>query len=156
MMKFLLSGYPYLSLTDPKGYISNIITILCEYPKHISEEAIRFIADQNGRHPPTRFDVRQRCQDLYAAERTREIRRLNVRRQLAERDSLDLLPPPTQTIDELRTEMLSRGFPMNNGRKVHKETPATIMAKYGLTPEEWAALPDDTNRGGTNWKKAKP
>lgn len=93
MMRLLLTGYPYLSLTDPDGYIANMISILCEYPKHVSQEAVRLVADHGGRHPPSRFDLRQRCQSVYATELKREIKLRQERAQIEERERLALGPP---------------------------------------------------------------
>jgi hypothetical protein len=58
-----------------------------------------------------------------------------------------------QTIHEIEDEMASRGIYMSgwkarNGGKPHNETPESVRAKFGLTQEQWDALPNAPPRPG--------
>jgi hypothetical protein len=83
------------------------------------------------------------CEDRVARLENTVKRQARIEQQLREREEWEKGPadPPKQTIEELRAEMRARGFPMG-GPQPHKETPATVMAKYGWSRAEFDAFPN--------------
>ena len=62
-MSFLLSGYPSLkSLHDPEGYIANLASLLTGYSHEDAVAGVKQCANHGGEFPPSRFTLRQACE----------------------------------------------------------------------------------------------
>jgi hypothetical protein len=132
-----MGGYPLQLSNDPESYYSNLISILCMYAEVDARLAIADVADHCP-YLPSRYDVRQACERAAGARARPLAWARAVARQLAERVEITH-QRPSQTVEEVRAEMRARGLSM--GDKVHTETPETARAKFGLTQEQWDALP---------------
>lgn len=139
----MLSGYPSLSLDDPQGYISNLVSILIGFDKE--DACAGVVAAANAcKFPPSRFELRQACEAVAGPRARQRAYAARTAAQLAERDTIAALSPPKQTVEEVRAEMRARGLPMYDraGQKPHGETAETVREKLGLTPDQWVALPN--------------
>ncbi len=140
----LLGGYPSLNLHDPETYIASVTALLCGFSWWVGERAIEKVSTES-KFVPSKAEVAAACQH-FAPDR--QVRTWGddwderSRKQLAEREAWEALSPAEkQTMEELRAEMRARGLNMG-GVQPHRETPGSVMAKLGLTQEEWDALPD--------------
>jgi hypothetical protein len=110
LIRGLLSGYPTLrDLHDPEGYITNLCSILLAYDEVDSRAGVQAVANLS-KFAPTRFELRQACEDAAG-------RRVKLERMQA-------LPPPQPT---LRPERPADAPPPEGGQ----HPPGTILANYG-------------------------
>lgn len=139
----MIDAYPNGRASIMDSYLGNMAALLCKYPRLI---ALRCMDPTIGVATKTKFiptiaDVVEWCEPPTADMHRTVAREDAIAKQIADRKELTVLPPPKQTIEELRAEMRARG--MNMGGPVgHKETPETVKAKLGLTDAQWDAIPD--------------
>jgi hypothetical protein len=150
----LLSQFSPQNGLDPRAFLTAIASILMHYPIAIGEE----ITDpfhglpSQLKFPPAPYDVRQACDALMPKPSFSEAWTGRSCAQLKERAQLEQAPRPKKTIAEIEDGCAARGIFMSgwlarqgglgaDGRP-HGETPETVRAKFGLTPEQWAALPN--------------
>jgi hypothetical protein len=143
----LMDGYPLQLPNNPEGYYANIITILCEYSQPVAEAAINHVLDHGGNYLPSRFQVREalRSASLNGGLSYGQLWDRRAQAQLEERDRLEGIEPPKQTIEQVREEMRARGLAMpvhRLGDRPHTETPDAVRKRHGLSQEEWDAIPD--------------
>lgn len=145
LVSALVGAYPNGQPHDPKGYIGTIARLLCQYPRAIATECadpIRGVA-RTTKFLPTTMEMIAFCEDRVARLENTVKRQARIEQQFRDREEWEKGPadPPKQTIEELRIEMRARGFPMG-GSQPHKETPASVMAKHGLSQAQWDAIQD--------------
>ncbi len=149
----LLGSYPSLTIHDPETYLARMTTLLCRYSLWVGERAINDVIN-TSKYIPVVADVKEAC-DRYApnaatmtwAQQWDAAARL----QLAERDARERVQ---LDVDRARVgakfrELLAK---ISRGRD-DEFTPASVVAKYGLTQEQWNALPDSD--AGANWRKVQ-
>jgi hypothetical protein len=147
----MIDAYPNGRAAITDSYIGNMAALLCQYPRVVAllcANPIKGVATKTT-FIPTVAEVVKFCEPL-TADLLRSVARENrIKEQLDERDRVEAerAQCPKQTLDELKTEMAGRGIHWHNTPKPHGETAATVQAKLGLTPEQWADLPDAPPRG---------
>jgi len=142
----LLGGYPSLNLHDPETYIAGVTALLCGFSWWVGERAIEKVSNES-KFVPSKAEVAAACQHFAPSRGIVDSKPLWLMIEEAtarerEEKARRLLEPPGQTIEEVRAEMRARGLPMGGMAGAHHETPATVKAKYGLTDEQWDAIPD--------------
>lgn len=141
----LLGGYPSLSLHDPETYIASVTSLLCGFSWWVGERAIEKVSTES-KFVPSKAEIAESCKYFAPSRQIVESKPLSVMIEEATaaarlEKERRLLAPPKQTMEELRAEMAARGVHMR-GPVAHKETAASVMAKTGLTQEQWDAIPD--------------
>jgi hypothetical protein len=136
----LLGSYRTGDANDPEVYVAAITAVMSDYP----EDVLRSITDPRTGIPsrlewlPKPAEVKAACEEIEGPRR--RIREWNKRaeQQLAERAELEGAPRkvPQHIMDELAAHGLTK-----QARLRDMETPGKVMAKYGLTQEQWDALP---------------
>lgn len=113
--------------------------------------------------PPDASEVRTSCEEIEGPRRRARQRELLERQQLAERKQIEdqRKKTPKQTLDDMRAELVARGFKGYDNHVIEqiapKETAETARGKFGLTQEQWDALPNAPTRDdywqGVRWSK---
>lgn len=128
------------------SYIGNMAALLCTFPRVVAQrcaDPVHGVVTKTS-FTPTVAEVVKFCEPLTGDMHRVVAREAAIAKQLEERAELENGPPsgrPKQTLEELRTEMRARGFPMG-GPVPHKETPETVREKLNLTQAQWDAIPD--------------
>ena len=142
----LLGCYRTGDANDPEVYISAIVRVFSVY----SIDVIHAVADPLTGLPsrvkwlPTVVEVREACEE--AQHRARWLNEFNegMKAQIEERrrvDEFKRLNPPKETWEQTKADLKRRGF--HCGERPRKEiTAAEIMAKHGVSQEQWDAIPN--------------
>jgi hypothetical protein len=139
------------AITD--SYIGNIASLLCQYPRQVAlgcADPLRGVLTKT-RFVPTICDVVEWCDPQREAMQRTVRREDQIAQQFLEREEFAALPPPKQTVEEVRAEMRERGLPMGSATAAHTDTPASAMARFGLSQAEWDAIPNQPNPG--HWQR---
>ena len=140
----LLGQYAKARPHEPAIYIAALAAILSEYPR----EVIEYVTDprtglaNSQKWIPEPAEVREACEAQMAP----------IRRQL-QREALQLknkqsLPPPIdrssrKSYKEIQNDLAVQGIYIGSGRRLMSiETAASVMAKYGITENEWNSIPN--------------
>jgi hypothetical protein len=128
---------------DPKVFITGIVTILYHYPIEVVERVCDPFSGIPGKQnwPPTLFEVRSACDEIYLPMMKAADRQRAIDRQLEERRQIESRPRAAQTFEEFKAEMARRGV-FIGGRRPMIETAEMVKIKLGITEEQWKALPD--------------
>jgi hypothetical protein len=159
LVSALVGAYPNGQPHDPKGYIGTLARLLCQYPRSIATlcaDPIHGVA-RTTKFLPSTMEMIAFCEDRVGLLTHTIKRQARIEKQLQERDEWErgpAEPPPRQTIEEFHAEMRDRGLPMG-GKAGHKETPASVRAKLGISQEQWDAIPDAPARGSWDRLVAK-
>lgn len=144
LVKRLLGGYPSLSLHDPETYIAMVTSLLCQHAYWVGERAIDQASNVSQFIPPTKGQLVEALDTFRPQVSWTDTYDARSREQLAAR--LALAPPedePRQTFEEIKAEMIERGFNWGGMRdRKPIETAATVRAKFGLSQAQWDAIPD--------------
>jgi hypothetical protein len=154
---------------NPDILCRSIELVLAHYPLDIQEIVanpacqrlgeIRAAARSRGEYLPFVEAVRRACEDLYGPTRRRMEREANIAKQLEERTDRERESESKskQTYAEFKAEMEARGMPID-GKKVHGETAAKVMARFEISQEQWDAIPDLTvgheNESRERWNRS--
>lgn len=131
---------------DPEVYTAAILAILSDYDEGVQQSVV----DPRGGLPsqvqwlPTPKEVRDYCEIVEARLRREKERDAGIRAQLAERQQLEefrLLNPPKETWAQTRADLERRGFQFSRKKRV-EVTADELMAKHGVSREQWDAIPD--------------
>jgi hypothetical protein len=130
---------------DADIFMDAAIAILADYPDDV---IIRVTDPREGlpsqqKWPPQPHEVKTACEAIEGPRRRLREYNERTRKQLAERRMLEAQPAPRQTYEEFKAEMAARGMPIDrNNPMTHGENPDDVMKKYGITREQWNAVPD--------------
>lgn len=155
LVKRLMGAYPSLSLHDPQVYIAELVAVFTQYALEVGERAIEQAKLESPKYVPTVPQVKAACQEqrrdhafTYAMEyERRSQQQLMDRRERDREDEREPLEHRRQVAQRILAEYHGS---KPDGRKP-AETPASVMAKYGLTQAQWDALPDARPDA---WRKA--
>lgn len=145
--RMLLGCYRAGDANDPEVYISAVVRVLSGYPLDV---VMRVIDPLTGlpsklKWLPTVPEILSACEEIHGLQRRIKESDELTRKQLAERGEWDRVRASNEheTTDELWADMERRGWtPTGDRKQVTYETVATIKKKYGLTDEQWDAIPD--------------
>lgn len=163
----LLGCYRTGDAHDPQIYITAVIAVLSDYPQDI----IDMVVDPRGGLPskvkwlPTIAEIKAACEEIAAPRRRVVEWDERAKSQLAERKLLEA-QGTRQTYEEFKAEMSARGMPID-GKKVmanfadeavKKAAIDELKKRYGLTDEQWDAIPgsnaeDEYDRRMANYRK---
>lgn len=151
LVKRMMGSYPSLSLHDPQVYIAELVTVLTQYSLEIGERAIDKAKQESPKYVPTVPQVKAACQELrrddawtYAVEyEHRSQQQLEDRRERERETEREPLEHRQQVAERILAEYHSQ---VSQPQRQKIETPATVKAKYGLTDEQWDAIPDQPKR----------
>jgi tryptophanyl-tRNA synthetase len=122
-----------------------VAAVLAEYP----EETIRYVTDPRTGIPsrvdwmPTVGEVKRACEDHYGPTRRALEREAAERKVLEERRQLAITDGrPRKTYEELVADCRARGLMISGGKRSAVETIDAFLAEYGVTREQFDALPD--------------
>lgn len=145
-------------ISNPETFLTSLLTVMTHYPIEICEVIADPFCGLPGRQEklPTPFAIRQLGEELMGPIRRQADRhRLYAQQQLdrIEQKSLEEDRGHRETMEQIEERLAARGMYLNSYRKrrpdlfgtngqPHGETPESVRQKFGLTPEQWAALPD--------------
>jgi hypothetical protein len=154
--RLLLGSYRTGEASDPEVYISGVVRILSAYPLDV----VRRVVDPLDGIPsycdwlPKFSEVKAACERLagptVVARMSDWDRRTQA--QLEERQRLTALPVPKQGYAEFKSEMAARGLPIDGRRPVASDM--ANLQKYGITREQWSALPDIPQKMQDRWEES--
>lgn len=138
LIKLLLVGFPHLDAHDPEGYACGLVTIASLFPENIVTEVVA----RGFQFPPSFYEFRQALEKLAQAQWRRQ--------RVAERDlpALEHADEKRPTLAELEQQCLDAGIDIRPHRRIQKaietaiETAEQVRQRYGLTREQWDAIPD--------------
>lgn len=145
-------------ISNPETFLTSLLTVMTHYPIEICEVIADPFDGLPGRQEklPTPFAIRQLGEELMGP-----IRRQADRHRLYAQQHLDRIEQKRleedrehrETMEQIEERLAARGMYLSSYRKrrpdlfgtngePHGETPESVRQKFGLTPEQWAALPD--------------
>jgi hypothetical protein len=150
--RLLFGQYRRGDANDPDVYVASVAAILADYPA----ETIRYVTDPrtgiaaNPINPnwsglPDTAHVKRACENHSGPTRRAAEREAAMRRQIAERKAL---PTPSEravrpSYEDLVRRCHDAGLMIGPHRyKTPGMKPSEIMLKYGISPEAWAAIPN--------------
>lgn len=144
-----LAGFPYLSLPDPEGYQTALTEVMQRYPQWAGAYAIKQANPDNANLPVSDIVMRRWLESLVQPHRIGAVWDRQSDKQVEERKLIgsDVPPVAKQSYEEFRAEMAARGLPIDrNDPALITETPEEVMGRFGLTQEQWNAIPDGDPR----------
>lgn len=148
LVKRLLGSYPSVNLHDPETYVAAVVSLLTGYPYWAGETVVRKIT-ASTQFVPTLAEIRPALEEQvkvarYAAEWDRG----------AEQQLLPAPPrPPKPTMEELKAKY-GPNWGISNPDKARRPKPLSpdeLCAKYGVSREDFDALPNAKDYG--KWQK---
>lgn len=61
LVRQMLACYHSFAPHDPRGYIANLVEVLCDYPVYIGTIAVEVVSD-TCKFPPSRAELRDACE----------------------------------------------------------------------------------------------
>ena len=155
MARLLLGSYRTGDANDPEVYIAGVVKILSAYPLDVC----RRVVDPLDGLPsycdwlPKFSEVKAACEKLCAPTVLTRMSEWDRRTQLqiAARQEIAALPAPKQSYADFKDEMAARGMPIDRRPKRIAADIAGIKEKFGITDEQWSALPDIPERDLDRW-----
>lgn len=146
LVKRLMGAYPSISLHDPEVYIAELVAVFTQYAIEVAERAIEQAKLESPSRVPTVPQIKAACQEqrrdhafTYAMEyERRSQQQLQDWREIERENEREPLEHRRQVAARILGEY--HGSKPDGQKPI--ETPAAVMAKYGLTQEQWDALPD--------------
>jgi hypothetical protein len=139
--KLLLGCYRTGEANDPEVYTSSIVLVMSQYPEDVLESIVNPLTGIPSKIDwlPKPKEVLAACEEIEGPRRRIREWEDRAQRQLQERAELESGPRklPQRIMDELAAHGLTKDAKLRN-----IETPGKVMAKYGLTQEQWDALPN--------------
>lgn len=153
--RLLLGSYRKGEANDPEVYVSGVVRILAAYPLDV----VRRVVDPLDGLPsycdwlPKFSEVKAACEKLVAPTASDRMREWDSRAasQLAERERLAALPRPKQSYADFKREMAERGMPIDKRSSLPRLDADAVKAKFGITDEQWAAIPNIPERDLVKW-----
>lgn len=142
--KLLLGCFRTGEANDPAVYSGAVIAALSDYPLDV----VRQVVDPRNGIPckskwlPTVFEIKEECEAIMAPRRREE------ERLAREEERKKTLPPPVDrtsrpTYAELVERCQADGLMIGPRRVVGGGvSPAEVREKYGISQEQWNAIPD--------------
>jgi hypothetical protein len=155
--RLLLGSYRKGEANDPEVYVSGVVRILAAYPLDV----VRRVVDPLDGLPSTcdwlpKFsEVKAACEKLVAPgviDRMTDWK-LRSAHQIAERERIAALPAPKQSYADFRDEMAARGLPIERRDRRIAGTAEAVRAKFGITQEQWDAMPDIPEATMAKWER---
>ena len=144
---------------DPDIYVTAITHLLAQYPPSVGA---RMSDPKNGlagksKFLPTVSEVREEAERLVEEDARPARRSASIQAQLRERDQYERegkresAEKRAEVVERVKNQLRAKGFKFpGDEQRFPRETPATVQAKLGLTPEQFAALPDAPPAGAFN------
>jgi hypothetical protein len=159
----LLGCYRTGDAHDPEIYLTAVIAVLSSYPTDVIELVVDPRSGLPGKNQwlPTIAEVKAECEAIVGQRRQRLEWDHRSRVQLAERKLIEQRDKPRpEVVDKIRAEMTAAGMPiMGDTNPVDNPfMPEKVMARFGLTQEQWDAIPNAPEDAGY-WRgirRAKP
>jgi hypothetical protein len=150
LVKRMMGCYPSLSLHDPEVYITELVKVLTRYPLDVGEKAIEKAKFESPKFVPTVPEVGKACEAFVKSQRELTYTQRweeESRRQLREREAAEAATEPIEhrrrVADRFRNELRAAGFRIGAEREYDPRfTVAAVKEKFGITDEQWNALPD--------------
>lgn len=152
----MLDSYRKTEAWNYDAFLAAHIAVLCEF----EADTVDAVTDlgkglrSRSQWPPDAAEVRKACEEFEGPRKRALQRDMALAKQLDERRLIEhqRAAVPKQTV-ELHAEMQARGFVYDKtGKIIDVETPNTVRDKFGLTQEQWDAIP---NGPLTEWKKGQ-
>jgi hypothetical protein len=155
--RLLLGSYRKGEANDPEVYVSGVVRILSAYPLDV----VRRVVDPLDGLPsycdwlPKFSEVKAACDRINGPSVLDRMLAWDTRTaaQLAEREKIAALPAPKQSYSDFRAEMAARGLPIEKRDKRIAGTVEAVMAKFGITQEQWDAMPDIPEATMAKWER---
>lgn len=129
---------------DPETLLSGAVKMFLSYPREVVDAVCDPVSGLPGssKWAPRLSELRDALEIAYAPVRRRLERERALREQLAARDTLQITDGrPRPTYAELVEGCRAAG--LHIGPKGAERTdPDAIRQKHGITPEQWAAIPN--------------
>jgi hypothetical protein len=162
----VLGAYRKDDFADPDNFLLQLCIILEKY----ADSTIEHVTDpttgiqRECKFPPTIAEFVAFCDEV--KRRATFVSQYDERskRQLEERERFERQAREgkeadpqyrKQVVERIKNEMRAHGFKFAEDKTPHKETAATVMAKYNLTQEQWDSLPNAPTKSdywqGVRW-----
>lgn len=129
---------------DPETYTAAIAAVLAMFP----EAVILRATDPRVGLPslcdflPTPKEVKDFCEKEMAPVRAAEAREARIAKQFADREEAEIDRSDRPTYEELIERCARDGLIIGKRRAIDHATPAeNILEKYGISKEDWDAVP---------------
>ena len=142
--RLLFGCYRKGDANDPETYAAAIAAVLSQY----DAETIRYVTDpRTGIASKTTFmpnpgEVKRACEEHEGPTRRAIQREAAEQRQIAERKLLMAPAGPKKTYEEIVAECRAMGLMIGHARHASQTSVAEFCEKFGITPEQFDALPD--------------
>lgn len=142
----LLGCYPSPNLHDPETYIASVTALLCGYSYWVGERAVERVVN-TAKFVPSRAEIVESCEHFAPSKRTMDSASEWDRLAAAQAEERLRIESSTSSAErervlggfaELRAHLHSGG----DRRKAREFTPEAVKARYGITQEQWNAIPD--------------
>lgn len=142
----MLSRYPNGGAQAGKSYIGSLAQTLCNYPRLVAIACADLMTGVTAtcEFLPTPANIIAWCEPRKQGMKETIICGDAIAAQLAERARLEQFHQdnqPKETWEQTKADLIARGFKFE-GRAATIETADQVMAKHGITAEQWAAVPD--------------
>jgi hypothetical protein len=145
----LLGCYRTGDANDPETYVAAVIAVLSRYSAQIVREVTNPVAGLPAKLKwlPTIAEIRDECELLQARERRQEQRDADLRKQFAERKALeDIDRHSRKTYQQLVEECRARGIMIGPDGQSDIDVTDILRKKYGITDEQWDAIPNTPSK----------
>jgi hypothetical protein len=155
----LFGQYRRGDANDPDVYVASVAAILADYPA----DTIRYVTDPrtgiagnpinpNWTGPPDIADVKRACERHYGPMRRAINTKAAINRQFAEREKMAIGDRSKRpTYEELVRRCNEAGLIIGQPKhRIPPVRPADIMAKYGISQEEWNKIPNGSHCGAAD------
>lgn len=148
--RLLLGCYRQGDANDPEVYITAVVRVLSAYPIDVVERVIDPVTGLPSKLKwlPSVPEIRSACEEIHGLQLRIKETHEQIERQLTEREELQRVKASNQeTIDEMWADMARRGWkPTEEQQKIRRTVAfndvALLKTKYGVSDEQWNALPD--------------
>jgi hypothetical protein len=144
----LTGAYPSLKLHDPEIFVAELIASLLRYPAWVGEQAIEQAKRASPQFVPSVPMVTEACESVvgqtreamtYAHEWEEQSRRQLAQRKEQEAAEIESLEYRRRAAERILAEYRAG---VSSKRMQTIETPETVKAKYGLSEQQWGAIPE--------------
>lgn len=142
----LLGCYRTGDANDPEVYISAVVAVLAQYPPDV----IRSVTEPTTGLPsklnwlPTVREVTQACEEIEGPRRRIREWEASARRQIQDRKPLQITDNrPRPTYEELVERCAKDGL-FIGPKGVERVNPENVREKYGISQDQWNAIPNRT------------
>ena len=129
---------------DPEILLSGAVKMFLSYPKEVVEAVCDPVSGlpAQSKWSPKLSEIRDALEIAWAPVKRHIEREKAIEAQLAERKLLEAPTKPRPTYEELQARCAAGGLHIGPKGSGPRMAPAAFKTKYGLTEEQWNAIPN--------------